>query len=63
MISGNGKEIREIVILENGSLARLMGTWSIYELKDIVKSLVQRMLKAQRRQLEIHKKRCVHSFK
>ena len=36
MVSGYGKAIMEIVILESGSLARLMGMGSMYGLTEIV---------------------------
>jgi hypothetical protein len=36
MAPGYGKEIREIVILESGSLARLMGMGFMYGLMEIV---------------------------
>jgi len=35
MVSGYGKAIREIVILESGSLARLMGMGSMYGLTEV----------------------------
>ena len=50
MVSGYGKAIREIVILESGSLARLMGMGSMYGLTEILRMVVQRMHEARRRQ-------------